>query len=87
MAKRIFDLEFSGTATIELDDAVIDAVDDEWRQSLCDLHTPEAIARHVGYNLVVNELRLSSMDGWADQDDGNARVLRRPEWEIDANER
>lgn len=54
MSKRTFELEFTGTATIELDDAVIDAVDDDWRAVFYQLHTPEEIARHVGYNLVIN---------------------------------
>lgn len=41
MSKRTFELEFTGTATIELDDAVIDAVDDDWRAVFYQLHTPE----------------------------------------------
>lgn len=41
MSKRTFDLEFSGTATIELDDAVIDAVVDDWRGAFYQLHSPE----------------------------------------------
>lgn len=83
MSKQKFELEFRGTATIELDDAVINAVDDEWRKSLYDLNTPEEIARHVGFNMVVNGLRLSSVDGWADQDDSNARALTL-DWDIEA---
>lgn len=81
MTKRKFEIVFGGseTAVIELDEAVISAVDDDWRAMFYDLHEPEDIAQHVGYNLIVNHLRLSQMDGWADQPDSNAKVLTHPE--------
>ncbi len=75
MSKRQFKIEFAGTATIELDDQVIDVVDDEWRSSLYNLHTPEEIAEHIAYNFIFNIDRLSSLDGWADQPDSNARLI------------
>lgn len=87
MGKRVFDIEFRGTAAIELDDAVIAAVDDDWRSTLYNLHGAEEIAKHIGYNLIVNGLHLSSMDGWADQDDANTRILGPVEWETEATER
>jgi len=95
MAKRRFKLHFSmykeyvDSAVIELDDAVIEAVDDGWRAQFYNLHTPEEIAEHVGFNLIVNRGRLSMLDGWADQPDENARVLEWPElkdWDIEAEE-
>ena len=51
---------------------MIDVVDDEWRKVLYALHTPEDIAAHIAYNMVVNHSNLSSLDGWADQPDENA---------------
>lgn len=48
MGKRIFEIETSVAFQVELDDAVINAVDDEWRASLYDLNTPEEIAAMVG---------------------------------------
>ena len=75
MSKRTFKIEFSGSATLELDDQVIDVVDDEWRSGLYNLHTPEEIAEHIAYNFIFNTDRLSSLDGWADQPDTNARLL------------
>jgi hypothetical protein len=78
--KRTFEIELTGTATVELDDQVIQVVDDEWRAALYPLHTPEEIAQHVAYNLIVNNARLSQLDGWADQPNTNARVVRL-EWE------
>lgn len=96
MSKRRFRLSFGAwggliddSAVIELDDRVIEAVDDEWRAVFCDLHTPEDIAKHVGFNLIFNLAPLSSLDGWADQPDSNARVLHWPDWdclEIEAEE-
>lgn len=95
MGKRRFELHFSmydeyvDSAVIELDDAVIEAVDDAWRAMFYNLHTPERIAAHVGYNLIINGLSLSQMDGWADQPAENARVIEWPEltdWEIEAEE-
>lgn len=86
MSKRQFQLQLECLATIEIDDAVIQAVDDDWRSSLYDLHTPEEIARHIGYNLIVNGLHLSSMDGWADQDNNLVRLIGPTEWTTEATE-
>lgn len=95
MGKRRFGLRFSmydeyvDSAVIELDDAVIEAVDDEWRAQFYHLVTPERIAEHVGFNLIVNHGRLSMLDGWADQPDENARVIEWPDldgWDIEAEE-
>ena len=82
---RTFLLRIDGWAKMELDEQVIDAVDDEWREYLYQLDTPEEIAAHVGYNLIVNRIPLSMMDGWADQPDKNARVLD-VDWEVVADE-
>jgi hypothetical protein len=84
MAKRIFVVSFEAEAVIELDDAVIDAVDSEWRSVFYQLHTPEDIAEHIGFNLVINRAELSHLDGWADQSDENAFVLEDPEWFVTA---
>ena len=81
MSKRKFYLEFVGSATIELDDAVIDAVDDEWRESLYNLHTPEEIAEMVGRCMVCMHWPLSQLDGWADQPNSNARIIQDANWE------
>jgi len=82
MGKRRFRVEFSGDAIIEIDDAVIDAVDDEWRAVFYDLYTPEDIAEHIAYNLIVNHARLSMLDGWADKDDSLARLVEEPDWDM-----
>jgi len=89
MTKRYFHLAFDiqgvhvDSAVIELDDAVIAVVDDAWRAVFYDLRTPEEIAEHIGYNLIVNRQRLSNLDGWADQPDCRARVIKWPYLEQD----
>ena len=62
-------------AVIEVDDEVIDRVDDEWREHLYDLQTESEIMEHIAHNLLVNRIKLSSMDGWADMDDSKARIV------------
>jgi hypothetical protein len=75
MAKRKFNVTICVDVEIELDDAVINAVDDEWRKSLYDLKTPQDIANHIAYNMIINNWKLSHLDGWADQPDDNAKIL------------
>jgi hypothetical protein len=68
---------------IELDDKVINVVNDEWRNVLYDLYTPEEIAEHIVYNMVVNHANLSQLDGWADQSNDNAK-LGHIHWETES---
>lgn len=84
MAKRIFKITLTADATIELDDAVFDTVDDDWRAGFYNLKTPEEIAKHIAYNLIANKFRLSQMDGWADQVDDNAKVTG-IDWDVEAH--
>lgn len=85
MGKRIFRIEFEmfdfeiDNCLLELDQEVIDAVDCNWRDSLYELYTPEDIAVHIAANMVINNLTLSGMDGWADKSDKLAKLLTRPE--------
>lgn len=71
---RRFEIEVTGSVTIELDEKVIDAVDDSWRANIYNLKSPEEIAAHLAYNFVVNNATLSRLDGWADQSDDLARI-------------
>lgn len=84
MSTKQFNLRLECNAVVEIDNDVIKAVDGDWRSVLYNLHTPEEIAEHIGYNLIVNGLRLSSMDGWADQDDSKAQLRGPVEWITDA---
>lgn len=73
--KRKFEVEMRVLAVVELDDAVIEAVDDEWRSMFYKLHTPEDIAEHIAYNLIINKWPLSSLDGWANLPDDFAKLV------------
>ena len=73
-----FDNEELSTATIELDEALIEAVDDDWRSQLYDLHTPEEIASHIARNYFVNRINIKQMDGWADQENNMIKVIKYP---------
>ena len=75
MGKRRFAITLEAEAVIELDDAVINVVDDEWRASLYDLYTPEEIAEMVGRMMIAHHYELSQIDGWVDQPDENAKVI------------
>jgi len=79
--KRYFTIIVSGAAILELDQAAIDVVDDEWREYLYDLYTPVDIAEMIGRCMMVHRSRLSGLDGWADQPDENAKLVEGPEWE------
>ena len=82
---RTFEIRIDGIAKIQLADEVIDVVDDEWREYLYNLYTPDEIAAHVGYNLLVNNWKMTQMDGWADQKDENVRVIDE-DWDVTACE-
>ena len=86
MAKRQFEVELKKYVTIELDDAVIDAVNYAWRDMFYDLRTPKEIAQHIAFNLVINSSNLSELDGWADQPNSNAKIVDESQWEFDAEE-
>ena len=67
------DIVFEGD--IEIEDDVIKAVDDEWRSKFYDLKTPQEVAEHVAYNIIVNDTGLSQLDGFANFPDQHARIL------------
>jgi hypothetical protein len=79
-----FIVRFEGQAIIGIDNAVIAAVDDYWRSQFYDLHDSTDIAEHIAVNLVLRRVKLSYLDGWADQPDDRAVVLDGPDWETEA---
>jgi len=86
MGTRQFRITLEGEAVLELDDAVIEAVDDEWRSHFYRLHSASSIAEHIAYNLIINHVSLNDLDGWADQPDERAFVLVDPDWVVFAVE-
>ena len=83
---RKFIVQWTTECVIELEDEVIDRVDDEWRRFLYDLNTPEEIAEHIAFNIIVNNAGLSRLDGWADLPDRMARVTEEDRYWWDSNE-
>lgn len=61
---------------IEIEDAVIDAIDDEWRKTFYpSLTTPQKIAEHIAYNIIVNDAGLSHLEGFANFPDDYAKII------------
>jgi hypothetical protein len=80
--KRRFVVELSAEAVIDIDEAIINSVDDEWRKQLYkDVKTPEDIAEYIAYNIFVNNLKLSHIEGFADQPDENIEIQLTPIFE------
>lgn len=57
------EIKFDGI--IEINDDVINSIDDEWREMFYDLTTPQEIAEHIAFNIIVNNAGLSRLDGFA----------------------
>jgi len=57
---------------IEINDAVIKSVDENWRAFFYNLTTAQEIAEHIAYNIIVNGATLSRLDGFADLPDDYA---------------
>jgi hypothetical protein len=72
--KRRFHVELS--CVVEIDADVIRAVNKEWRSKFYDLNTPEEVAQHLAFNLLVNGAVLSQLDGWADKEDDAVNIPR-----------
>lgn len=75
MEKRKFSVAL--TCDIEIDDDVIAAVDGEWRSRFYQLDTPEEVAAHIAFNILLHGARLSQLDGFADKKDEAVTLLHR----------
>ncbi len=75
MADRKFHVSMRIECDIILDEEVINRVDDEWRSNFYNLTSASDVAEHIAYNLVVNNFRLSHLDGWADMKDLQAAII------------
>ena len=82
--KKYYMIDLATRCVVEIDDSVIDlAMTKEWQDKFYYFGTREDAVMHIAYNLIVNNPRLSMLDGWADMDDNLARVPTSPEWDID----
>lgn len=76
MGKKVIDLHIEGWATLEIDDEVFAVVDDEHRKKFGhNLTFDFDIARHIGWLVLVDKMKLSRIDGWADQPDDNVKII------------
>ena len=85
MSKR-FLVELYTIVCIELHDDVLNAVNDDWRKNFYNLTDSKQIAEHIAYNMVINDAKLSQLDGWADQPNDNAEILLSPKWDVNVLE-
>lgn len=85
--KRKFLVHFEGSAELEIDDELLKSCNtDEWRQQMLQFTRDEQFVEHIAYNMVLNNLDLIQIDGYADQPKERAKVLRVPDWEVEAEE-
>ncbi len=71
---KTFDVNIN--ATIKIDQKVLDAVDDDWRSHYYQLFDEEEIAAHIAFNVFVNNLSLTQIDGFAHLSDDLVEVPR-----------
>ena len=85
---RKFRVRFETEVEIEVDDALLKSCNtDEWRSQMFPYKRDEEFVEHIAYNMVINETRLESIDGYADQPKERVRIEDiRPEWDIEATE-
>lgn len=61
---------------IELEEEVINQIDDDWRENFySSLITPNDIADHLAFNIIVNGATLSMLDGFANFPDDYAKII------------
>jgi len=66
------DIHFDGI--IEIENEVIKSVDEEWRNKFYPCKNPQEVAEHIAYNMIVNDLLLSQLDGFANFPDNFAKL-------------
>jgi hypothetical protein len=67
-------ISFDGYIKINSD--VINSVDDGWRKMFYSgLTTPQKIADHIAFNMIVNNAKLSMLDGFANFSDSYAIII------------
>ena len=84
--KRRFNVTVTCHVELEVDQAVIDAVDEGWRKKFySDMRTPEEIAGHIAFNMVRGDRPLDHIDGFADQP-RESGIIMHSEWDYEAEE-
>ena len=86
---RKFTVRFEGEVEIEVDDALLKSCNtDQWREQITRFTRDEQFVAHIAYNMVMNNLRLEEIDGYADQPEDRVNLVsgNPQDWEIEATE-
>lgn len=76
--KKTYKVRVIQEVELEIDSKIIKAVDENWRKTFYKhVKTPQDIANHIGYNVLVNDAQLSNLDGFANLSNNLVKVLRR----------
>ena len=70
---------FTIKVEMELAEGVLsDALTDDWKASAYDFgpNQRDGVLEMLAWNLGIKDRNLSSLDGWADREDGHADVIR-----------
>ncbi|KSV16461.1 hypothetical protein DA01_03595 [Dehalococcoides mccartyi] len=67
---------------IEIEDVAFDIVNEDWKNCFFDLDGEEEIAKHIALNMVINDRKLSQLEGWYGLRGDNARITLKPDWAV-----
>lgn len=81
--KRFFQVIVTCRVELELDEAVLSEVNDDWRRQFYPFATPEEIAAHVGYAMAREGFGIDLIDGFAMLPREAAKITDE-EWEAEA---
>lgn len=82
-----FRVTFAVTVELEISENLIEEVlKPDWQGSFYKLPHPEDVATHLAYNVARNHADLTSLDGFADRDKGDLKIVHEDWSEEDAEE-
>lgn len=81
----------TGQGIIELDESVIvEGLSEEFKKYFYDLHTPEGVASHIAWCMVVRDLYPEVIEGWLILNKDTAKITHFPsgynDFEVTAEE-
>lgn len=79
---RKFIVRIEGEIEIEVADELLKSCNtDEWREQMMAFTRDEEFVEHIAYNMVMNGLKLESIDGYADQPPERVKVTSGYAWD------
>lgn len=82
MADRIFDVTYTVTARIILDQLVFDNMDESFRENFYDFDNEKEVVDMITRNMI-DGTKLSDLDGFANLPDKFAEFKDMPEYDLD----